>query len=1391
MYRILFWGIALVLCVFGQAGMLYKLEGKNKSGFILAGANTIVISSVIANMLAVVGAYDFVKVASILLGIGVLLCLFYRRIYKDIFTGCICWRDLFLFTVSLVVILLLYSAVTIIPFGIGRDPSVYFYEGVHIAETGGIHFEADSFISENYAELENLIDVNGAGLYSAYQYGLSENPSDIVIQFLHMFPSILALGYDLAGIPGLLFINPVIAVFCAAMTFIYVKDILSNEKGAWIALLLCALNPAQIYSARITQSELLCQLIFMLSVYYFGQGWKTRNTYLITLSGVLAGLMMFNRMDMYILGVGIFVFALYFVWMRPENTRIALVYSFSYFAAGMLALWYGYTFSFPYYKDHWDLGVLSAILLCNIALAAAVLISIWIRRVFLKNKKLIDIIGFFAENKLAIGALVAGLLAAALFAYFIRPGLASGSADDAARFRANALVEFCFYTSFAALIFAIYGVYKLIRKIPADKILSYLPWAFMGMSNLLIYIYSPSIASDQVWASRRWITICIPFVLVLAAVGIAELKLYRITKYMQVALTAGLVLFFAYQSRGFLFENIGDHIWEEYQQLSQMLDDGLYFSDNKFLVTLLREVWGKKNVYRIKDTFADNIGTYLQEKEPIYIIGNVPGQIKTNEYLSVKKVADYSLYSNELERAYGKMAVNIEDVTVTADIYQIGYKHIGDYEAEESVFALEKTVPSRYRLRQFGSQNGEIKNGAMVSDGMEGFVLYGPYETLENGTYEVSADFSVEKPGVQPGPVACFEVVGSNQKLINRTYIYDDKQTRVSLPFSVKGSMSSLEYRLYVYEGTVVKVSAVELLQMSDCFVPGLDDVSTVADIKNEISLFAQDVSIAYYCGKSTEGILAKINGREDIDGYGFEHLCSLNETGEFDVLVSHVTDMEWFSLLSEYDLVDRKGDYLIFVRRDSNISVSSEAAWSKGEYVNLDILYENHNGTYSVGEYETIPAGIYELQIELAEDLTAEYADILVFQNDTLIGQMILNQGESVAAIPINLWTVLSDMSVEIRCNDNTNIVKFSTWIKQYSAYEEMYWEEYLEPLVQTVWESVGADSVVFWETSRKNQSIFINGMQIHYANLLSTIAADASSMPDVIEENDWIIIRKNAARTRRLLEAGYSAVMDNAEYALFASGRVRNNFVDGSLLSEGEYLVASYFRERYDTRRSRLGLEKGGYELIAYIDWPGETNRSLVNNCRIRLTDRDELVAEYLLSDVMEGDGASGRMELHIPLWLRKTAYDIEMEVELPLQFTGVTYAIEKIKCISDGIKFDLEDFSLREGELLGEGIRVNSDDEGMIYGPYYNLEAGTYVVQWVYETNADSGVIFDVASNLGEKILAETKIDDILLSAEKTGNTELLFEVGREDSQLEFRITVPAGQDFLLKEVYVLPQ
>ena len=149
MWRIIFFGVSFGVCLIGQKEMVQKLFGNLKENLVVSSVNSIIITALSANILAVFGKYSIRNISLVLLALGLIFCAFLKDFTCKVhFTRGTKLELIFIF--CLICFFLIYGIFTITPFGIGRDPSVYFYEGIHISQSGSIYFPGDSLIMRNY-----------------------------------------------------------------------------------------------------------------------------------------------------------------------------------------------------------------------------------------------------------------------------------------------------------------------------------------------------------------------------------------------------------------------------------------------------------------------------------------------------------------------------------------------------------------------------------------------------------------------------------------------------------------------------------------------------------------------------------------------------------------------------------------------------------------------------------------------------------------------------------------------------------------------------------------------------------------------------------------------------------------------------------------------------------------------------------------------------------------------------------------------------------------------------------------------------------------------------------------------------------------------------------------
>ena len=96
---------------------------------------------------------------------------------------------------------------------------------------------------------------------------------------------------------------------------------------------------------------------------------------------------------------------------------------------------------------------------------------------------------------------------------------------------------------------------------------------------------------------------------------------------------------------------------------------------------------------------------------------------------------------------------------------------------------------------------------------------------------------------------------------------------------------------------------------------------------------------------------------------------------------------------------------------------------------------------------------------------------------------------------------------------------------------------------------------------------------------------------------------------------------------------------------------------------------------------------------------------------------------------------------------------------------------------------GITIHDMKNTTIFGPYDSLKAGSYEIQFHYQSAANAPITFDVTANAGNAVICESE-------STNTTNTTLRLDIAQDLDDIEFRIHIPASQKFTLESISVIP-
>ncbi|WP_418482415.1 DUF4214 domain-containing protein [Frisingicoccus sp.] len=835
-----------------------------------------------------------------------------------------------------------------------RDPALYVLNGVNIAKSGGMEFEENTFIRENYEEIQNFTDITYRGFYSDFLEGDEEEPGHLTSQFLHYFSSALAIGYSLAGLQGLFAVNSVIALFCLIAVYYFCKQIF-NKNVAFLSILFLACCPAQLWCARIPQTELLYQLFYVVGTYMMCVSLLKEKPVNGFFSGVLIGFIGLNRMDSYVLGIGIFCSAIYFIIFEKTKFRTAIGISFGYIMSSFISIIYTYTYSPYYFIEHWDVGVLKLLAYANVSLVIIEVLAIVMIRLVKVDYNRFNIIRKIADDGLIRSLFFLILSLGFVALYEIRPLLQKGINVDW-DFNQRSFVEFCWYTSILTILFFFVGIWKIICKY--SNVSKYFVFLATGLSSLIIYLYKPAIAPDHIWASRRWVSVCFVFVFIVAAYGIEEVrkKIDKSSKgygYISKMVSVAICFFLLFQCRGFIFTPMLHEMQGQYEKLAEQLDDDkVYFAEMPHYASVLQYIYDK-NVIVLDENGIDSLEKYIQDNEqPIYYIGSdvdifgdefslkllYEGEIR-GTYL-VQKNAEYASKTYMVGNATNLYEVWLSDMDKVEDITAFSNRNIKvQYLSEkQDLIDLERLEADLYGA-------STIFSGTKYCKYKIDRAIKGTYEINISKNKEVS--FGFDK----------FIFTNDNGEVLH----YGDLGNEIQFSFSCS---DLADFYLYVYgshDSNLIKEDQKDLYRVECKYLTNQYDFlwerpKECAELASIISEYGDTVEIVYENKESNFCQFTKMDTLMNYLNRNVEVTKQIEaeekNNDELRILITEYDAMYIWELLPQYTIIGATGNYVVLVSTPLVADIEAQSLMSKDEWIRLDLFESEERDTISTGRY-------------------------------------------------------------------------------------------------------------------------------------------------------------------------------------------------------------------------------------------------------------------------------------------------------------------------------------------------------------------------------------------------------------------------------------------------------
>ncbi|HLH71874.1 MAG TPA: glycosyltransferase family 39 protein, partial [Chloroflexota bacterium] len=220
-------------------------------------------------------------------------------------------------SLPLAIAMFLYSPPDEWIFG-GLDPGSYVNAGAAIAKSGRIVQVSPTLASLSPSVRSALFPTPASRLPGMYLMFLrsdgiqsphfTASADQVVPHGFHLFPTTLAFGYAVAGVRSELLVNPILALLGLVGFYLLIRRLFGTSV-AFLATLLFAVNPAEVWFASYPDAEIFAQFLLFSGLLAFVIMLDTSNRWLALLAGFLLAAVHLDKIELALLP---FVILLYF-----------------------------------------------------------------------------------------------------------------------------------------------------------------------------------------------------------------------------------------------------------------------------------------------------------------------------------------------------------------------------------------------------------------------------------------------------------------------------------------------------------------------------------------------------------------------------------------------------------------------------------------------------------------------------------------------------------------------------------------------------------------------------------------------------------------------------------------------------------------------------------------------------------------------------------------------------------------------------------------------------------------------------------------------------------------------------------------------------------------------
>ncbi|MFZ9627781.1 MAG: hypothetical protein ACO3C1_00355 [Ilumatobacteraceae bacterium] len=391
-----------------------------------------------------------------------------------------------------------------------KDPGIYVYHGLEIAETGQLRFEATPL------QRSGAITVTDVPHEQWRSFG-SLDDGTLLPRFFHLWPALLATVFDVMGFGALAVITPMLGLVSVTTAFAVGRRLGGLLPGLAAASVL-AVNMMNVWQARYPTAEMLGQVLFVAGLLAFVLAMQRDHRGAGVLAGVFVTAGFLNRGE--VMAMVLLVAAGCAVAeLLGHRRRIARAVALGMTLPLPLAMYQAYGPSVGYARGTGVPALGTMLGMLGVAAAGAIALP-----------RVVPVVGRLVESgarraarvvsRVAAVGIVLGFIAAAVRRFFGAVYI-SRNGELIRSFDEMSLWRLALFFGWLALVLAVVGAVWVVAVHPrSDRVLA----VGIGLVFLALFLVKARNSPQMMWWGRRFVPVAVPCLALLIGLSFGAVR---------------------------------------------------------------------------------------------------------------------------------------------------------------------------------------------------------------------------------------------------------------------------------------------------------------------------------------------------------------------------------------------------------------------------------------------------------------------------------------------------------------------------------------------------------------------------------------------------------------------------------------------------------------------------------------------------------------------------------------------------------------------------------------------------------------------------------------------------------------------------------------------------